>query len=71
MRLNQKAQSKIEYALLWVLVFVALLLMVPYVFRGINAMFESMDDQVQDSFNDPLKSAPPGDYNLPPVKATH
>ncbi len=65
MKLNQKAQSKIEYALLWVLVFVALLLMVPYVFRGISALFQSMDDQVHDSFNDPLQVAPAGDYGLP------
>ncbi len=74
MRLSTKGQSKIEYAQLWIWSLIVMLFMGPYVARGISALFQSFDDQVQDSFNDPLLQAPdPGNnfYNLPVINATH
>ena len=73
-RLSTKGQSKIEYAQLWIWSLMVMLFMGPYVVRGISAMFQSFDDQVQDSYNDPLHQDPqPSNniYNLPIVDATH
>ena len=71
MKINKKGQSKIEYAQLYIMIFIAFLMMGPYIIRGINALFQSFDDQVQDSFSDPHNQAAVEDFHLPTVIATH
>src|SRR3989338_7310460 len=61
MRISPKAQASIEYMTIIVLVVTGIVLMGPYVIRSINAHFKSIDDQVQDSFQEKITQAP-----LPP-----
>lgn len=64
LKLPPKAQASIEYMTIAVLVVTGIVLMGPYVLRSINAHFKSMDDQVQDSFQEEMAQAPDEDFNL-------
>ena len=68
---STQGQSKLEYASLYIIIFISLLIMAPYIFMGINAFFKDIDEQVGDSFTDPLLQAEGNveiiDYDLPVV----
>ena len=73
MKLNSKGQAKLEFATLYIIIFIVLLLMGPYLWRGINAFFKDIDEQTSDSFSDPLMQAEgnidKANYHLPVVIA--
>jgi hypothetical protein len=61
-----KAQSTMEYIFIATLVMAGIIVMGPYVIRGINAPFKIMDDSVKDSFSEDLTQADPEDgYDFP------
>jgi len=55
MKKSSKAQSIIEYTTVILLVAAGIILIRPYVIRGINAHMKTWEDSVGDSLNDPLK----------------
>jgi hypothetical protein len=65
MRLPAKAQASIEYMTIVVLVVAGIVIMGPYVIRSINAHFHSLDDQIQDSYQEEIRQSPNSDFNLP------
>ena len=65
MRISPKAQASIEYMTIIVLVVTGIVLMGPYVIRSINAHFQALDDQVQDSFQENITQAPNTNFNVP------
>src|SRR5689334_12161300 len=56
---NQKGQSILEITAVITLVTIVIFFAGPTVIRSINAHFKLWDDSIQDSYNDPLKEAPP------------
>jgi len=61
---TRKGQSIIEYATMAALITVGVLVMGPYVVRSINALFKSIEEDVNDSLNEDIHQASPG-YSLP------
>ena len=57
---NKQGQNIIEYVLLITLIIVSVMVVGPYVIRSWNANLKGYEDSVTDSFQEPLRKAPPG-----------
>lgn len=55
---NRQGQHVSEYTLLVVSIMIGVMVSGPYVIRSWNALLKAYDDDVMDSFTDPLKPAP-------------
>lgn len=65
MRSSQKAQSVIEYIIVFVLVGLGIAIMGPYAIRSIHGHMKAWEDAVDDSITDPLPDVDPSTLPVP------